>query len=99
MAGDAERLARLRFLNDLGFYCRKCLKIRTKAASVVPLVLNSAQLYLHNMLEEQKRTTGKVRALVCKGRQQGCSTYVQARFYHRLTHSQGTQAFILTHED
>ena len=45
------------------------------------------------------RETGKVRALVLKGRQLGCSTYVAARFYHRAVHSEGQKVFILTHSD
>jgi hypothetical protein len=44
----------------------------------------------------QLRTLG-VRALILKGRQQGCSTYVEGRFYWRLTHQRGAKAFILTH--
>src|SRR5262249_55668052 len=31
-------------------------------------------------------------------RQQGCSTYIGARFYHKATHARGQQVFILTHE-
>jgi hypothetical protein len=36
--------------------------------------------------------------LILKARQQGCSTYVGARFYHKATHARGQQVFILTHE-
>jgi hypothetical protein len=49
-------------------------------------------------LEEQRRATGKVRALVLKGRQMGASTYIGGRFYWRTTHSRGHKTFILTHE-
>ncbi len=61
--------------------------------------MNEAQAYIHNVLEEQRRTEGQVRAIILKGRQQGCSTYVQGRFYWRLTHQRGARAFILTHLD
>jgi hypothetical protein len=90
---------RQRLLTDLEFYGRNCLKIRTKLAKVEPFVMNKAQRYIHERLEEQRATTGKVRALILKGRQQGCSTYVGARFYHRTTWSHGLRTFILTHED
>ena len=50
-------------------------------------------------LEAQKAATGKVRALILKGRQQGCSTYVGGRFYHRATSQRGLKVFILTHEE
>src|SRR3984957_1820363 len=63
------------------------------------LALNAAQLFIHDRLEEQLKSTGKVRALIVKGRQQGCSTYVEARFYWKVTHNKGMRAFILTHLD
>lgn len=93
----SERLRQLR--DDLEFYARNCLHIRTKAGEVKPFVFNRAQRYIHEKLEDQRRRTGKVRALILKGRQQGCSTYVGGRFYHRTTWSRGLRTFILTHED
>ena len=90
---------RLRLKNDLEFYARNCLFIRTKGATIEPFYLNKAQKYIHERLEAQKEKTGKVRALILKGRQQGCSTYVGARFYHLTTHSMGVRTFILTHEE
>lgn len=85
--------------DDLEFYARNCLSIRTKGGSINGLAFNRAQRYIHAKLEEQRAKTGKVRALILKGRQQGCSTYVAARFYHRSTMSRGVRVFILTHED
>ena len=38
-----------------------------------------------------------MRALILKGRQQGCSSYVAARFYHRTMG--GLRTFILTQEE
>lgn len=94
-----EQKSRLQLKNDLSFYSRNCLKIRTKPGTVKPLVFNRAQQYIHEALEIQKASTGKVRALILKGRQQGCSTYVGARFYHESTWRTGIRTFILTHED
>lgn len=96
---DKERRIRARLMTDFVHYAGKCLKIRTKDGRVSPLKLNSAQAYIHERLEEQLITTGRVRALILKGRQQGCSTYVQARFYWKVTHRRGVKAFILTHLD
>ncbi len=87
----------LNLKNNLPFYAHKCLKIRTKSGAIESFVFNKAQLYVHQQLEEQRGKTGKVRALLLKGRQQGMSTYVGARFYHKVTWTHGTQAFILTH--
>lgn len=94
-----ERTIRLRLRGDFEYYAPRCLRIRTKSGKIQPFRLNEAQLYLHHQLERQKARTGKVRALVLKGRQQGCSTYTEGRFFQRTTHRRGTKAFILTHLD
>lgn len=86
-------------MTDLPFYAPECLRIRSKAGTVVPLRFNRAQAYIHDRLEQQRARIGRVRALILKGRQQGCSTYVGARYYHRCSHSKGVRVFILTHED
>jgi len=96
---EKEIALRLRLKNDFEFYANRCLKIRPKDGQVKPFILNKAQLYIHERLEEQLRKTGKVRANILKGRQQGCSTYVEGRFYWKTTHRYGVRAFILTHED
>ncbi len=97
---DVEELAiRQRLKDDFPHYAAKCLKIRTKAGTVEALVLNDAQAFLHAELESQLATTGRIRALIVKGRQQGCSTYVEGRFYHKVTHRRGVRAYILTHLD
>jgi hypothetical protein len=83
--------------DDFIHYATKCLKIRYKSGAVREFALNKAQLYIHQKLEEQKQHTGKVRALILKGRQQGVSTYIGARFYHKVSFNFGLQAFILTH--
>jgi hypothetical protein len=94
-----ERTIRRRLRDDLESYAAKCLKIRSKSGAIEPLLFNKAQRYVHQQLEGQKARTGRVRALILKGRQQGCSTYVEGRYYHRVSHSRGLRAFILTHED
>lgn len=95
---EREREIRRKLRDDFDHYASRCLKIRTKAGAVEPLVLNQAQRYLHDRLEAQRARTGKVRALVLKGRQQGISTYIGGRYYWRVTHRRGTRVFILTHE-
>jgi hypothetical protein len=95
---ERERAIRRRLRDDFRHYAAKCLKIRTKAGQIEPLTLNQAQLYLHGRLEAQREKTGKVRALVLKGRQQGISTYIGGRYYWRATHAKGLRVFILTHE-
>jgi hypothetical protein len=95
---ERELTIRRKLRDDFAHYAARCLKIRTKAGKVEPLALNRSQSYLHGQLEAQKAATGRVRALVLKGRQQGVSTYLGGRFYHRASHSRGVRVFILTHE-
>jgi len=89
---------RQKLKDDLEHYASKCLKIRYKNGDIAPFTFNRAQRYLHNQLETQRQEIGKVRALILKGRQQGCSTYVGGRYYHRVTHTKGFRVYILTHE-
>lgn len=96
MATELE--ARIRLRDDLLFYAKHCLQIRGKE-SIQNFELNKAQRYVHDILEKQRKETGKVRAIILKGRQQGVSTYVEARFMWKVTHSKGARAFILTHEE
>ena len=84
--------------DDFEFYARNCLNIRTKTEGLKPFFLNDAQLYIHQQLEKQKKETGKIRAIILKGRQQGASTYVEGRYIHNTTFNRGVRAFILTHD-
>lgn len=95
-----EKRIRQRLKDDFIHYAAKCLKIRPKdpRGGPQPFALNEAQIYLHGRFEAQRQRTGKVRALVLKGRQQGVSTYIGGRFYWRTTHAKGIRCFILTHE-
>src|SRR5688572_25571816 len=81
----ADQGERLRLRRDFAYYAQTCLKIRPKDPrdGLQPLLLNPPQIYVHERLEQQKASTGRVRALILKGRQEGISTYVGARFYHR----------------
>jgi len=94
---DAKALLR-RFREDFAFYAPRALRIRAKSGAVVPFKLNRAQEHIHAALEKQKRETGKVRAIVLKGRQQGASTYLGGRFYWLTSGEFGKSTFILTHE-
>src|SRR6266852_5770318 len=90
----SEKLA-----SDFPHFAETNISIRSKAGALAPLVFNRAQRHVHATLEAQRRKTGRVRALILKGRQQGCSTYVAARFFHRAMYAKGVRVYILTHED
>lgn len=85
-------------LLDFPYFAEKFLKIRSKSGEIKSLILNRAQLYVHEQLENQLKNTGKVRAIVAKGRQQGMSTMIGGRLFHRVITKRGQKAYILTHE-
>ena len=91
-------MADLTKLFDFTFFATNFFKIRLKSGVVQPLTLNRAQQYIHERLEAQRKETGKVRAIILKGRQQGCSTLVQARYFHKTITNRGMKTYILTHE-
>ena len=81
---------------NLSLFARKCLYIKTKNAELKPLELNDSQFFLHQRLEEHKRKRGKIRAVIVKGRQQGLSTYTEARFFHKCAYNKGFSSFIVS---
>ena len=83
---------------DLPFYSKSCLKIIDKAGEIRPLVLNKAQAYIHSRIEFQLAMQGWVRVVVLKGRQQGCTTYIQARYFHKAQFRPNLSAYILAHQ-
>jgi hypothetical protein len=90
--------SKLATLKDLTKFAPAFLTIKNKAGRPIPFELNQAQLFAHGRLEAQLKEMGRVRALVLKGRQQGMSTLIQARFFHKVITTRGQKAFILTHE-
>lgn len=93
-----------RMKHDMPFFAEQNLKIipkstdPTAASPVIPLKLNRAQQYIHDEIEKQLAETGRVRAVILKGRQQGCSTYIAARFYHRSVTNEAMRVFIFAHD-
>ena len=83
---------------DLPLTASKFYKIRPKGGGMlIPLVFNEAQMKLHNLIEGMRARGNLVRVIVCKGRQQGISTYVCARFLHKAKFNPGVSVFILAH--
>lgn len=83
--------------NNLPLFAKNCLKIVDKKGQLVPFEFNEDQMVLHEMCEKQLAETGMVRMVVLKGRKQGVSTYVAARFFHKAFFNSYKQVFILSH--
>lgn len=88
-----------RLNTDLVYFMAEApMMVLDKQGHLVVFRLNKAQKYLHDKLEEQKKRTGKVRALILKGRQEGCSLYVTGRNYHITTRRPGVSTLLISHE-
>lgn len=68
---------------DFALFAQEQLKILPKDSSkgFQPLVFNEAQKVVHSKIEQQRKETGKVRAIILKARQMGLSTYTTARVF------------------
>lgn len=87
-----------RFQTDLGFFSSKCVSIVNKNRERIPFVFNEAQEYIHSKLEEQREACGFVRAIIVKGRQQGCSTYIALRYVWKALFNADSSVFIMAHK-
>lgn len=96
--GPRERRVHDRLQNDLRYFCKTALRIKLKEGGTAPFIWNKAQEYLHERIEAQLQRTGMVRMFIIKGRQQGISTYIAARLYHKITRHRGKNVFILSHQ-
>jgi len=72
-------------------------KIISKAGHQSNFILNETQLIIHQAAEQQLKDTGKVRLVILKGRQQGCTTYIRMRFSHKVMYNKGIKSRIMTH--
>ena len=89
---------RQRLANDFEYFCASCVKIRTKDGELDALVLNAAQKKALSLILKQWQETGKVRAIISKGRQQGMSTMIQAFLYWATTHRKHFKSLVIAHE-
>lgn len=87
----------IRLKNNLPLFSELFLKIVNTEGQLVPLVFGETQLALHAAIEKQLKEEGLVRMVVPKGRKQGVSTYIEARFFHKLIFNPYKNAFILSH--
>jgi hypothetical protein len=88
---------RERLLKDFAFWAKHSCKIRTKAGAIVPLVLNRVQKRFLALVVRQLQTTGRIRVVVLKGRQQGLSTVISAYIYWFLSQHSARKGIVIAH--
>jgi hypothetical protein len=99
-AASKEKLLRLRkrLKDDFEFYCKHCVKIRTKEGTIVPLILNEVQQRFVKRIVAHSTTTGRVRFIVLKARQQGLSTVISAWQYFWVSQREAQKGLVMAHE-
>jgi hypothetical protein len=93
----SSEAVRKRLYEDFEFYAKHALKIRTKEGTIVPLVLNEAQKIFMKAVIRQLDSTGKVRVVVLKGRQQGLSTIIEGILYWWTSQHKAVKTIVMTH--
>jgi hypothetical protein len=89
---------RRKLLTDFQFYAPNALKIRTKDSEIAPLRLNRAQMILLDAIKKQLESTGRIRIIILKGRQQGLSTAVGGYFYFDVSQHSAKKALVVAHK-
>jgi hypothetical protein len=98
MPEQLDNKLRLRLLQDFEFYCRHCVKIRTKKGKISPLVFNRVQKRFVEALVRQTEGNGRVRVVVLKARQQGLSTIITAWQYWWISQREAQKGLVMAHE-
>lgn len=90
---DLVKLQRLK--DDLVYFARNFLIIKTKNDGKMLFNLNDVQLDFHNKIQNRKKEGKPCKFVVVKARQLGLSTYIEARLFHRVLFEKAKNAFIL----
>jgi len=93
---DLSAIARM--LGTRRLFFEHQLRISNKGGRLIPFAMNRCQQHVDRLIDEQRSKGGRVRAIILKGRQLGCSTYVAGRYYHRTAVAGSVNVFILAHD-
>jgi hypothetical protein len=80
------------------YFAKNILKIKTDDG-IIAFSFNMVQDYIDYRAKDQIKRTGRVRMIVVKARQQGCSEYVCGRGFWKAIFDPATSVYILSHED
>jgi len=88
------------YKENFELFANEQIKILPKDASkgFIPFELNIAQRIVNEKIEEQRKSTGKVRAIVLKARQQGLSTYTTARVFWKSYFNAYNKSVVMAHD-
>lgn len=95
-----KRLKLKRYEESFNEFAKEQIQIITKDATqgFVPFKFNRAQEIITEKLEEQRKKTGRVRAIILKARQQGISTYCAGRVFWKSYFSPHARSVVMAHD-
>ena len=85
---------------DFELFSKEQIKILTKDSSMgfIPFEFNEAQKIVNKKIDEQLKKTGRVRAIVLKGRQMGLSTFAVARVFWKSYFNAHNKSVVMAHD-
>lgn len=88
------------YSKDFAKFAEEQIRIVTKDAAkgFVPFTLNQPQQFITDKLQEQLESTGRVRAIILKARQQGISTYCSGRVFWKSYFSPYSRSVVMAHD-
>jgi len=95
LAAMQQELAKRNDSDWLKYY----VKIVNKNGAQVPFVLNSIQVQIEDKIKELESQGIPARIIVLKARQEGISTYSQAKFLCRTIKNKNRNALVVAHRD
>ena len=90
---DIVKLQRLK--DDLPYFARNFLKIKTKNEGIINFNFSNIQLDAHRRIEERKRQGKPCKIIFLKSRQVGMSTMTEARYFSKCLFNRAKNAFVL----
>ena len=85
-------------IKNFKVYAGKYLKIKDKAGEIVPLILNTAQLIVLEIIEGQIKAGVPIRLIILKARQKGISTLIEAYIFWRTSNEFQRKSAIVGHK-
>lgn len=101
LAKEAQRRKKLaEYQEDFELFSKDQIKILTKDSSkgFVPFEFNDAQKIVNEKINKQLEETGRVRAIVLKGRQMGLSTFATARVFWKSYFNAYNKSVVMAHD-
>lgn len=98
IATPLKQVAQDYYRTSLGWQ-RRNLKIVNKRTEVVPLNHNVAQLRVHNTINLQIKAGLPIMVIILKARQEGISTYLEAKIFENINRLSNRYACVVSADD